>query len=71
MPELEEISLDYFSYSGKDINLKSIKNLKIFELKANDFLMLDSPLLEEVKLNDKIFFKKQREIIEKLCSLKL
>ena len=71
MPALEEISLNFVVYIEKMIDLKSIKNLKFFEGEPKQFLLLDCPLLEKVKLNKYINLEEQSKVIEKLCSLKL
>ena len=72
LPELEEI--DFCSVYVKDntfINFKSLKQLKRYKGKNNYFLLIQSPLLEEIVLEDNIInFKDLKQIIEKICPLK-
>ena len=59
------------SKENNNINITSLKNLKFFEGYAVVFLLLDSPLLEELTLKYEITPNEQKKVIEKSCSLKL
>ena len=68
--ELEVITSIY--KINKIIDCKSLKKLKYFNGNLKDFLLLDSPLLEEVDLKNDYSYESDDEmiLIKKLCSLK-
>ena len=70
-PGLEEISSPDYEIN-KIIDCRSLKNIKYFNGKSKDFLLLDSLLLEEVHLKHDFYYPNDYEmiLIEKLYSLK-